>query len=219
MKVDLFSITQGGKRTISFMSQALGLMADLDIGTENLRWMGDMRFIVGLFRGGTTSISFNPREYFLMPSVPSLSYLVIPFRPCPVKLSIKVAEQDKHTMVKTLTARQEMANKEISPTEDCPLVSLPSLKYSAEEEDGWITIDKPLLYIYAGQGPYVGRFVLQRFERHPSSDLTLFSEIIWLFLFHCQMTALSTSWSKSWCVLSSTCTFFPKFNCTEVLTH
>lgn len=51
MKVDVFSLTQDGKRTISFMSQALGLMADLDIGTENLRWMGDTRFMVGLLRG------------------------------------------------------------------------------------------------------------------------------------------------------------------------
>lgn len=51
MKVDVFSVTQGGKRTISFMSQALGLMADLDIGTEHLRWMGDARFMYGLFRG------------------------------------------------------------------------------------------------------------------------------------------------------------------------
>jgi sphingosine kinase len=51
MKVDAFSLTQKGKRTISFMSQALGLMADLDIGTEHLRWMGDARFMVGLMRG------------------------------------------------------------------------------------------------------------------------------------------------------------------------
>jgi len=52
MKVDLFSFTQDHKRSISFMSQSLGLMADLDIGTEHLRWMGDTRFMVGLLRGG-----------------------------------------------------------------------------------------------------------------------------------------------------------------------
>ncbi len=51
MKVDVFSFIQNGKRSISFMSQAMGLMADLDIGTEHLRWMGDTRFIYGLFRG------------------------------------------------------------------------------------------------------------------------------------------------------------------------
>lgn len=55
MKVDLFSVTQDGKRSISFMSQSLGLMADLDIGTENLRWMGDARFIFGFLRGCKSS--------------------------------------------------------------------------------------------------------------------------------------------------------------------
>jgi hypothetical protein len=30
----------------------MGLMADLDINTEHLRWMGDTRFIYGFLRGG-----------------------------------------------------------------------------------------------------------------------------------------------------------------------
>jgi len=59
MKVDLFSMTQGGKRSLSFMSQALGLMADLDLGTEHLRWMGDTRFMVGLLKGGTFFLAFS----------------------------------------------------------------------------------------------------------------------------------------------------------------
>ena len=54
MKVDVFSITQGDKRSLSYMSQAVGLMADLDLGTENLRWMGDTRFAVGLLKGGSS---------------------------------------------------------------------------------------------------------------------------------------------------------------------
>jgi sphingosine kinase len=60
MQVDLFSFTQDDKRSISFMSQSLGLMADLDIGTEHLRWMGDTRFIVGLIRGRMCQMSPNP---------------------------------------------------------------------------------------------------------------------------------------------------------------
>ena len=40
MEHDLFSMTQGGKRYITFMSQSLGLMANLDLGTEHLRFMG-----------------------------------------------------------------------------------------------------------------------------------------------------------------------------------
>lgn len=55
MKVDLFSFKQGSQRRISFMSQTVGLMADLDIETEHLRWMGDVRFIWGYLRGGRKS--------------------------------------------------------------------------------------------------------------------------------------------------------------------
>jgi sphingosine kinase len=31
---------------------------------------------------------------------------------------------------------------------------------SAKEDDGWITFDKPVLFLFAGQGPYVSRFVI-----------------------------------------------------------
>ncbi|KAK3323394.1 ATP-NAD kinase-like domain-containing protein [Cercophora scortea] len=45
--LDLISVTQGEKRIISFLSQALGMIADLDITTEHLRWMGASRFTYG----------------------------------------------------------------------------------------------------------------------------------------------------------------------------
>jgi sphingosine kinase len=41
MNVDLCSVTQKDKRVLSFLSQAIGLMAELDLGTEHLRFMGD----------------------------------------------------------------------------------------------------------------------------------------------------------------------------------
>ena len=41
MPVDIFSMTQGDKRVLSFVSQAMGLMAELDVDTEHLRFMGD----------------------------------------------------------------------------------------------------------------------------------------------------------------------------------
>ncbi|KAF2401094.1 hypothetical protein EJ06DRAFT_492121 [Trichodelitschia bisporula] len=50
--VDLASVTQvvGGEvvRSLSFLSQAYGLVADIDLGTEGLRWMGDVRFTLGV---------------------------------------------------------------------------------------------------------------------------------------------------------------------------
>ena len=54
MAVDVFSIVQDGKRSFSYMSQCLGLMADLDLGTEHLRMLGSNRFVYGYVRGSTS---------------------------------------------------------------------------------------------------------------------------------------------------------------------
>ena len=45
--LDLVSITQGDKRTLSFLSQSVGIVAEVDLGTEHLRWMGSARFTYG----------------------------------------------------------------------------------------------------------------------------------------------------------------------------
>ena len=45
--LDLMSITQSDRRTLSFLSQSLGMVAEVDLATENLRWMGSMRFTYG----------------------------------------------------------------------------------------------------------------------------------------------------------------------------
>ncbi|KAJ7343461.1 ATP-NAD kinase-like domain-containing protein [Mycena albidolilacea] len=138
MKIDVLSFTQNGKRTISFMSQALGLAADLDIGTDHLRWMGESRFMFGFLRG------------------------LIQFKPCPIELSYKVAELDKEKMFDALQKRRikDTAKDATDPqalhepgTES---TALPPLKYSATDE-GWTVVTEPLLYVYAGKGPYVGR--------------------------------------------------------------
>ncbi|RDA90691.1 hypothetical protein CP533_3924 [Ophiocordyceps camponoti-saundersi (nom. inval.)] len=46
--LDLVSITQGDRRFVSFLSQALGIVAESDLATEHLRWMGSARFDVGV---------------------------------------------------------------------------------------------------------------------------------------------------------------------------
>lgn len=45
--LDLVSITQGDTRKLSFLSQSYGMIADSDLGTEHLRWMGSARFTYG----------------------------------------------------------------------------------------------------------------------------------------------------------------------------
>ncbi|KAI0374974.1 hypothetical protein BV20DRAFT_405217 [Pilatotrama ljubarskyi] len=159
MPIDLFSLTQGGKRYISFMSQSLGLIADLDLGTEHLRFMGGQRFVVGFI------------------------YEVIRHKTCPVKVSIKVAHSDKRKMVQDMHAARAQAQAAhaaqsdsasnaqkangdapaaaAAPTLDASDGGLPPLQYSEMDEDGWVTFDRPLAYLFAGKGPYVSRDLLQ----------------------------------------------------------
>ncbi|PHH92060.1 hypothetical protein CDD83_9086 [Cordyceps sp. RAO-2017] len=49
MPLDLVSVTQGDRRFISFLSQAIGIVAESDLATEHLRWMGSARFDFGVF--------------------------------------------------------------------------------------------------------------------------------------------------------------------------
>lgn len=48
-QMDLISITHGDKRELSFLSQSLGIVADLDLGTEWMRRLGELRFVLGFF--------------------------------------------------------------------------------------------------------------------------------------------------------------------------
>ncbi|CAL1704519.1 unnamed protein product [Somion occarium] len=157
MPIDLFSVTQNGQRTLSFMSQCIGLMAELDLGTEHLRFMGNHRFVYGFVRG----IARN--------------------RACPVKLQIKVAESDKKAMFQSFKETRARAISNSSPqlVEDSTAdgnsetngnanakdsTSLPSLRFHEEDpvnDEGWITFDKPVSYIYAGKGPFVSRDFMQ----------------------------------------------------------
>ena len=45
--LDLVSVTHGSTRTLSFLSQSLGIVAESDLGTEHLRWLGSARFTYG----------------------------------------------------------------------------------------------------------------------------------------------------------------------------
>jgi sphingosine kinase len=47
-KLDLMAVTQKDTTSLSFLTQCFGMIADADIGTEHLRWMGSIRFEIGV---------------------------------------------------------------------------------------------------------------------------------------------------------------------------
>ncbi|KAG0233781.1 sphinganine kinase lcb4 [Actinomortierella wolfii] len=59
MLADLCSVTQGQKRVFSFLSQTFGMIADSDLGTEHLRWMGSARFTYMVIQRMLQRASYN----------------------------------------------------------------------------------------------------------------------------------------------------------------
>lgn len=48
--LDICSVIQPPRRYFSFLSTTFGLIANLDVGTDHMRWMGDARFTVGALK-------------------------------------------------------------------------------------------------------------------------------------------------------------------------
>jgi sphingosine kinase len=76
-----------GVRKWCHISIALGLMVDLDIGTEHMRWIGDTRFMIGFLKGVAVNKNFQCR------------------------LRMKVVESDKVEMARK--AREEVQARQL----------------------------------------------------------------------------------------------------------
>ncbi|KAH9079548.1 ATP-NAD kinase-like domain-containing protein [Lactarius deliciosus] len=138
MSIDLLSILQSGKRSLSFMSQCVGLMADLDLGTEHLRFMGSNRFVYGFLRGVLTAKTYR------------------------FKISAKIGAADKIAMLETLRKHEKSAPDDEHPRAEVDSLStgLPPLQY-VDDYDGWTTFEGPVLFFYAGKAPYMSRELMQ----------------------------------------------------------
>ena len=80
------------------------------------------------------------------------------FKPCPVQLSFKLEEDDKQKMAAAWRSGKEGRNLTLPPSSKSAIDVLPSSKYLQGEEDGWTVFNGSILYVYAGKGPYVGRY-------------------------------------------------------------
>lgn len=99
--------------------------------------------------------------------------LVIRHRSCPVKISIKVAHADKRKMVQDMKAAREQAQATYAALASAPTSEDGAVAFGAppdpkladasddDEDHEWVTFDRPLVYLFAGKGPYVSSDVLQ----------------------------------------------------------
>lgn len=162
----------------SFLSQAIGLMADIDLGTEHLRALGDTRFVVGFIQG------------------------VISNNECPVQIDVKLGakgSKNKEQMRKTVheyNARGQWSIAADPTTTTTTTTGMPSLQHGAVTDPlpnkdqektmslhdpswpytvlktspntiddppagEWVRLDASISALYAGKIPFVGRDLMQ----------------------------------------------------------
>ncbi|KAF2276194.1 sphingoid long chain base kinase-like protein [Westerdykella ornata] len=133
---DLVSVTQGDRRMLSFLSQSVGIVAETDLATEHLRWMGSARFTWG----------------FLVRFLRKTSY--------PADIAVKVEYATKEEIRNAY--RAAAANPPRTPKKQ-PLqaadAGLPDLKYGTVNDplpDSWTLVPHDQLgNFYAGKMAYM----------------------------------------------------------------
>ena len=125
MPVDLVAISQGQQRYLSFLSQSVGIVAESDLGTDNIRWMGSARFTYG----------------FLVRLLGKTLY--------PAEVSFKLESDDKDSIREAnRTARKSSPDPEtdnVRKTQDDEQ-DIPAAVYGTVNDpipSDWITTDMP----------------------------------------------------------------------------
>ncbi|KAF2084437.1 sphingoid long chain base kinase-like protein [Saccharata proteae CBS 121410] len=134
--LDLVSITQGDRRTLSFLSQSVGIVAESDLGTDNIRWMGAARFTYG----------------FLVRLLSKTIY------PCDIAVGVEI--EDK-AAIKEAYAREAEDSDTATSTATDPSTSsgLPPLRYGTIHSplpENWSLVPHDTLgNFYAGNMAYM----------------------------------------------------------------
>ncbi|KAJ7630848.1 ATP-NAD kinase-like domain-containing protein [Roridomyces roridus] len=151
LPLDVCSVTQGDTRIYSFLSQAVGIMADLDMGTEWMRWVGGIRFVLGYLYGIITKKTYE------------------------VEITLKVVESDKRVMVDDYNMDQQSSVRSPEPKDapGSPSMPMPPLafgttdapmplgtihdKLEAPLAPGWHTFRTRVQSAVAGKMPWLAR--------------------------------------------------------------
>lgn len=138
-KLDLMAVKQldsdntTEKISLSFLSQCYGAIADSDIGTEHLRWMGPIRFDLGVAHKVFTKASY------------------------PCDLFIKYLTTTKQELLSHFEEHNDKTATDIPVTKDRLTLSGPKLSDPVPSD--WIQVDSrissKLSIFYTGNMPYV----------------------------------------------------------------
>lgn len=144
--IDLLSVTYGEKRILSFLSQTIGIIAESDLDTEHLRWMGSARFQFGVVTRVFKRVCY----------------------PCDVALKVEIedkagikAHYRRHANSTGLTRATTSDSTMASLADEC---GLPKLKYGTVQDpvpEGWKLVSEDVMgTFYAGNVSSAGSLLL-----------------------------------------------------------
>lgn len=141
VKTDAMAVTQGTgskKNTkLSFLTQTYGVIADSDIGTEWLRWMGPARFDLGVLIK-----TFQKAKY-------------------PCQIYVKYLAKDKDLVSNHYDYHSNLSPKDHQVTKESFQLKYPDLDHEVPED--WDRIDpqlsKHLAIFYVGKMPFISKDV------------------------------------------------------------
>ncbi|KAK4235029.1 ATP-NAD kinase-like domain-containing protein [Achaetomium macrosporum] len=155
--IDLVSVTHGDQRTISFLSQALGMVAELDLGTEHLRWMGAARFTVGFLTWALQRKTY-PCDIAVKAEIDDKEDVKRHYRQKVAQVGAEASENGDKPRSR-IDTEPGVSSPTSNPTNSDDGLGLPPLKYGTVNDklpDGWeLTAHDKLGSFYCGNMAYM----------------------------------------------------------------
>ncbi|KAF9310851.1 sphinganine kinase lcb4 [Podila horticola] len=140
MPVDLCSVTQGNGRFFSFELQSFGLIADVDLGTEHMRWMGEARFTVSAL-GKLLSQATTRCE---------LAYI-------PVETNIKRIHEQYNEARRRPVVWADQTHDELDANHSSIDDKFGKVTDSFRQEDGWVVENDEYITVVGAKMPWISK--------------------------------------------------------------
>ncbi|KAF9584264.1 sphinganine kinase lcb4 [Lunasporangiospora selenospora] len=140
MPADLCSITQGNNRYFSFVLQSFGLIADVDLGTEHMRWMGEARFTVAALGKLLSQTTYECELAFI-----------------PAETDIKKIHTQYNEKRKQPVVWAEQTHDELDENHATIIDRYGCATDSIKESDGWIVEKDRYITVVGGKMPWISK--------------------------------------------------------------
>jgi sphingosine kinase len=154
MPVDLCSVTQGQDRYFSFVLQSFGLVADVDLGTEDMRWMGEARFTVAAI-GKLMSQQSYPCE---------LSYI-------PVETNVDKIRSEYNYRRQQSVVWADQTHDELDQSHPTIVDRFGGVNAPLNKSDGWITESDEVITAVGAKLPWASKGMLLNPASSPNDGL------------------------------------------------